>query len=282
MIKSILVILIIFSSFIGWSQSNDSTLSVLSWNIFLRPILNDNQKERVDSISDYLLHSQADVIIVQEAFHHKTRKRLIQNLSTEYPFHSNIGPQGFFRISSGVIIFTKTALLTEKHITFKKAKGIDGISKKGGVDVRLNSFDKSINIIGTHLQAGSGTKKDLIRASQYSQLNDTLTNPADVTIYCGDFNIRWNSSRYKHLLRTLSVYSDSITSDHKFTANFNDHDLFNAEGNPEWIDFILLKNDSQAHFIKTFIEEPRYQIDNKKARVSDHNPIRSIISLKSH
>ena len=61
--------------------SQKPPLKVLSWNVFLRPgILRDIQMKRVEPFGEYLMQSGADVIILQEVFHIKAKRTLIQKL----------------------------------------------------------------------------------------------------------------------------------------------------------------------------------------------------------
>ena len=138
------------------SQSVE-TLEIVSWNVFLRPsILKDNQFDRVDSIGNYLIETDADILVLQEVFHRKSRKRLTEYLSEVFPHHTSVGPLSIFGISSGVVIFSKHKIKAEKHISFKQAKGSDRMAKKGGVFAAIEIRDKEIQIIGTHLQSGMG------------------------------------------------------------------------------------------------------------------------------
>lgn len=281
MIKTILIFFLTLNLSIGYSQEKSFELEIVSWNVFLRPLLSDNQVGRVDSIGAYLLSTEAEVLVLQELFHRKTRKQLIKTLSKKYPEHTHVGPTSFFGISSGVMIFSKHQIIKESHISFKKAKGIDGIAKKGGVAAIIDLYGQKIKIIGTHLQAGGGEKGDKVRRSQFNRLTNLLINKkVDATIYAGDFNTREDSEEFDILLNALDCENDVITGKRKNTANFSDHDLFEAEGTPEWIDFILLSKESTGYYSKTFIDAPFCLINGNSSRISDHNPIRSIISFK--
>lgn len=281
MIKTILLFLLAINISLAYTQEESVELEIVSWNVFLRPLLSDNQLGRVDSIGVYLMRTDADVLVLQELFHRKTRKQLIKTLSKKYPEHTHVGPTSFFGISSGVMIFSKHQIIDESHLSFKKSKGIDGIAKKGGVAAIINFFGKKIKIIGTHLQAGGGDKGDRVRRFQFKRLTNLFVNKkVDATIYAGDFNTKQNSEEFDILLHALDCENDELTGKRKNTANFSDHDLFEAEGTPEWIDFILLTKESKGFYSKTFIDAPFCLIDGTSSRISDHNPIRSVISFK--
>jgi len=66
----------------------------------------------------------------------------------------------------------------------------------------------------------------------------------------------------------------------KATANFSDHDLYEGKGKPSWIDFILVRNSSKVQQKALWIEEPRGKKKRKNKRLSDHNPIVSIVEYE--
>jgi endonuclease/exonuclease/phosphatase family metal-dependent hydrolase len=278
--KYILLLIVSFViSFFNFGQSTNE-LELLSWNVFLRPgILKDNQLGRVDSICAYLNNTGADVLVLQEVFHSKSRKRLINLLSVEYQHHTKVGYTSLLGVSSGVMVFSKHEILEEDHTYFKKAKGSDALAKKGGVSALINYKGEAVQIIGTHLQAGDGDKRNSIRKSQIVRLKKLDNQNSIVTIYAGDFNISQTSAAYKYLLNALACHNGSLVGELKNTANFSDHDLFLTTGEPTWIDFILLLNSKNGDFVSLQIEQPFCLIDHKYERISDHNPIRSKILI---
>src|SRR3989338_7661048 len=100
-----LAILLLFTA---QAFSQTDSLKLVSWNVFLRPaFLRDGQLERVGGIGNYLIDTQADVLVLQEVFHHRARKRLSEALKVAYPYRTKVGKTSFFGISSGVLIFSK-------------------------------------------------------------------------------------------------------------------------------------------------------------------------------
>ena len=115
------------------AQGEDS-VKILSWNVFLRPgILHDHQLERVDSIAKYLSDTDADVLVLQEVFHRKSRKKLIGHLKEKYPFFTSMGPKSFFRIpSSGGICLAGVVGNRSSHLA-------SGVSSSSGISVSPSS-----------------------------------------------------------------------------------------------------------------------------------------------
>lgn len=263
----------------GHTQEPHS-IELVSWNVFLRPgFMPDNQMGRVDSISAYLNNSNADVLILQELFHFRARHRLIKTLSVRYPYHSNVGKSSFLGVSSGVMIFSKTEIIREKHVYFKRAIKADQLAKKGGVLAVILINEKPIEIIGTHLQAGGEEKGIEIRKTQIEQLKSLPSNKNQPTIFAGDFNISSGSDAYLELLIALKCMNKKPSGSLQNTANFSDHNLMKTTGKPNWIDFILTSKKDKIQSLLSRIEQPMFLKNGKRKRLSDHNPIFSTIDL---
>ena len=269
----IIATLLFFNEF-SYSQSSDS-LKIVSWNVFLRPgILKDKQLERVDSIAASILKMDADVVVLQEVFHKKSRKRLIASLSKSYPYHSKIGKKTFWGVPSGNCIFSKDSIESQQFVYYKRAMKADKLAKKGAIEININHHGKMFNIFGTHLQAGGGADGAKIRCSQIEQLA-AMSDPSDHTtsLFAGDFNIKYKDSLYDFLSEKLNIENFDPRNKELGTANFSDHTLTSASGKSKWIDFIFIKLPNRIRFRSSHIEEPRCFINKKRSRISDHNPI---------
>ncbi|PHR30030.1 MAG: hypothetical protein COA38_10915 [Fluviicola sp.] len=276
----LLLVTLLFSSSFTNAQATDS-LKVVSWNVFLRPgILRDKQVKRVDSIAASLLQMNADVIVLQEVFHKKSRRRLISALSKSYPFHSKIGKKSIWGVPSGNCIFSKDSILSEEFIYFKRSMNADKLAKKGAIAVEINHLGKSFKIHSTHLQAGGGTEGAHIRTSQLDQLAEMTRSMGRriTSLFAGDFNIRHDDSLFKYIVKTLNVTNLNPVNQKLGTSNFDDHTLTSTSGTPKWIDFIFLSSYNGVQYHSSHIEEPRCFFKKKRARISDHNPIITIFS----
>lgn len=273
--RTILTILLLNCSLTGIGQLD--TLEVLSWNVFLRPsILRDGQMDRVDSISNYLLESDADIIILQEVFHRRASKALRAKLRATYPNQTKRGPKTLFGVPSGVVILSKEYLPFRKtrHVSFKHAAGSDQFARKGFVRARIKYRRHRIDLIGTHLQAGGGIKRNRIRMWQLNHIkNEVDQSDTSIQIYAGDFNIDENSNYMDSLQNKLNVNCAPPESANRFTANFSDHELYEANGDPKWIDFILTEKTEEIFQLWCEIECPKQIINGVEERLSDHNPV---------
>lgn len=259
------------------AQTSDS-LKVVSWNVFLRPgVLKDKQIERVDSIAASILKMDADVVVLQEVFHKRSRKRLINALSQTYPYHTKIGKRTFWGVPSGNCIFSKDSIQTEQYIYFKRAMKADKMARKGAISVRIAHAGKSFKIFGTHLQAGGGRKGALIRRGQIDQLVELANQDREApSIFAGDFNVHFQDTLYEYMVQQLNVANHLPSNKERGTANFNDHTLTSTSGTPKWIDFVLFRVKNGMRALRSRIEEPRCLFGKKLTRVSDHNPILTV------
>ena len=262
--------------------SQKAPLKVLSWNVFLRPgIMRDNQMKRVEPIGEYLIQTAADIIILQEAFHKKAKRTLIKKLQQLYPYYTSPGPISFWGVSSGVLIFSKHPLLEEAFISFNSGTGSDKLARKGLVHVAFNFHNKRVDVFGTHLQAGISNKCKLIRKQQVMVLKKASysVDPSNGLILAGDFNFTPNGDLFAFLKKTLDIEVSVLDSEVKHSANFPDQDLFSVQGNPVWIDFILLRQSQWLEQTRIWIEEPRERKGEIWTRISDHNPITAVFQL---
>lgn len=263
-------------------RTQADTLKVMSWNVFLRPgIMCDGQMNRVSDIGSYLICCGGDVIVLQEVFHKRARKRLLQKLDSCYEYHTSMGPKSFFGVTSGVMIFSKYPIIEEKFVSYSKSKGADGLAKKGVVLAKIRCGKHDVHIAGTHLQAGASSAAKSVQTSQLKELANAvnLIGDSSIVILAGDFNITPDEKLHAFLNDRLEVQLPELMPGIQNTANFADQALFPVEGDAVWIDYIFLKTTTKAKQKNTWIQDVRTK---KKARLSDHNMIYSVFEIKEH
>ena len=279
--KKIIILSLVFFVYTPFFFSQNDSLNILSWNVFLRPsIMNDAQMERVDTIADFLIKSNADILVLQELFHRRARKIINILLKNKYPYKTSKGPVSFWGVSSGVMIYSKIPMIKKKRISFSIGKGSDKMAKKGAVKTTYRINKKQVHVIGTHMQAGNKNEHKKIRRKQLKEIKKLITNidTNDLIIYAGDFNIKYKSKSFNYALHILNSQITYPIGKIDKTANFPDQDYFPTKGNPSWIDFIFIEK-KKVKNIRTKILEPRAWFKKKKKRISDHNPIISIIKF---
>lgn len=279
-VKSYLFVLIVALTF--QINCQKSSIQVLSWNVFLRPsIMNDGQMNRVSEIGDYLEGSGADVLVLQEVFHRKARKALKKQLKRTYPYQTKKGPVSWLGIPSGVVFFSKMPIVKEKIVSFSFSKGADRLAKKGAILVTFEKNGQEISILGTHLQAGSDLSRIKIRNKQINQITNAVKNidSNQILIYAGDFNIQNQSNMFVKLKNKLKSNNPKFnkSSRRAVTANFKDNNLYPVTGKPVWIDYIMIRRAARVSQKSLWVEEPRGKNRRKNKRLSDHNPVLSIV-----
>lgn len=277
--QTLIIVITLFLNCQIHAQSD--TLSILSWNVFLRPaILSDGQNQRVDNISQFILDKNCDIVVLQEVFHQKSRKSLLKFLKNKYPHATKMGNTSFFGISSGVVILSKYPIKKSHFKYFKKATGSDALAKKAVVKSRVQIDSFYVDIYGTHMQAGQGEKRRKIRQKQLDIIEEFI-NQEDtiVDIIAGDFNIHSTTPSIDSVLIKLDTELPKLTGELRKTANFSDHDLMTVSGEEKWIDYIFLRNTPRANIIETRIYEAKYDDQEIGVRFSDHNAVVSKIVL---
>lgn len=274
------ILIILVFSILGFGQVHaQDTIKIVSWNVFLRPeILTDYQLERVDQISATLKKTDADVLCLQELFHSRFRKRLMDSLHTIYPFHVKPGRRGF-RITSGLMLFSKHEIIDHDISYFTNGSGSDKMAWKGVQSATIQYKDSSFVIANTHLQAGSGPKEQGVRNFQYRRINTMLQDYYRKDFWiAGDFNTSADSSSFLTLKSACSVVdTKEITSALKYTSNFPDNGLYKADSSsPKRIDFILKDESSEWVSLGDHISRVKLKgHENLDMFLSDHALVES-------
>jgi phospholipase C len=284
------ILAILFFIFLGIIQNSSlaqsDSIKVLSWNVFLRPaILSDGQMKRVDSIAYYLNQSDADVLILQEVFHKRARKRLDELLKENYCSYTDAGPKSIYGVPSGVAIYSRIPLTKEiVHYSYTNGIGSDNLAEKGFIYVQLEVNDTHVGIIGTHLQAGGGEARRFIRRKQFEAIQrfqDSIPDSLAI-IYAGDFNIRSTSIAFDSLTSALTATCLPPPGAIRHNSNLTEHAWVHTTGTPKWSDFILLRAHQNDVARAPIIEEPRQIKNGEPTRLSDPNPTLCTVIFSSN
>jgi endonuclease/exonuclease/phosphatase family metal-dependent hydrolase len=253
--KARLILFISFFTFeIGFCQSMQSPppqekIKILSWNIYMLPgiVKAKGKEERATAIGEKLKDSDYDIIVFQEAFQRKARKRIFSQLKEKFPYQTGPANQKLIscKTNSGICIFSKHPIVSSHSIIFKSKSGIDAFSRKGGLIADVMIDKTLIQIAGTHLQ-NSG--QAWIRQSQCVEFYNRLLKPfykEEVPqIVCGDFNInRQTEEEYSFMLQTLHVTDGELNGVQQHTYDRCQNDLHVEQGDQkDLIDYILIRD----------------------------------------
>jgi endonuclease/exonuclease/phosphatase family metal-dependent hydrolase len=278
--------LIFFISFftfeIGFCQSMQSPpplekIKILSWNIYMLPsiIAGKGKMERAEAIGQSLKGSDYDVIVFQEAFHRKARKKIFSQLREKFAYQTGPANQKLIscKTNSGIWIFSKHPILESHSIIFKNRSGVDALSRKGGLIAEIMIGKTVIQVVGTHLQ-NSG--QAWIRQSQCVEFYNRLLKPfykeGVPQVVCGDFNINREGEEYNFMLQTLQATDGELLGELKHTYDRAQNDLHVESGTKrDLIDYILIR-DQANQFASTSrqIKMIRENWATNHADLSDH------------
>ncbi len=251
------------------------TLKLVSWNVFLRPkILSDAQKDRVSHIAQALVNSKGDILCLQEVFHARMRKRLVDSLKGTFPYILHPG-KCTWKQCSGLMIFSKYPLTDPDFSIFDHHSGYDATAFKGVQTAVVRMGDQRFLVANTHLQSGRGEKEQQIRDYQYRRLN-TMVHTYDSLDYfvIGDFNTCIDSSGFNQMCSLLKVTeADSVHSGLKTTSNFANNGLYRTDSQaiPRRIDFVLQSHAQTWKRTTHFITRPKARWKNsEQEHLSDH------------
>lgn len=257
-------------------QEQTSELRILSWNIYMLPMLADLSREvkrsdryaRAKEIAELLNASDYDILVFQEAFHGLARQRLKALLRKNYPYmYGPINPALWsYKMNSGIFIISKIPLKKLGNIQYKECTGIDCTTKKGAALFEGEWEGKPFQLLGTHLDSGSQAVKE----TQYQQIAQELLFPYAQSgvpqIICGDFNIHKNAKdgRYEKMLKSLDCLDSP--SDSALKTTYQKYELI--------LDYILYRpNQSNIKIVDKQVHSFKAQmkvLDKLNGTLSDH------------
>lgn len=264
-------------------------LKVLSWNIYMLPgiVAMSGKLSRATAIGELLSKSDYDVIVFQEAFHKKSRKRIEQLLEKEFPYQAGPANQKLLSLktNSGIWIFSKHPILTTRSIIFKNRSGIDAFSRKGALLAEISFYQKRVQIAGTHLQnSGPSWIKHTQCVEFYHRILKPELKDGVPQIICGDFNINQNNSdEYQSMLKSLdatdSELSEGLT--HSYDRKLND--LHVEQGTKaDLIDYILVRNRGDFELRNRKIIAIRKKWCERHTDLSDHFALEAELQIRSN
>lgn len=263
-------------------KATGQQVTVLTWNIkFLPRILahiHHYPMKRVPLIAAQLNALPYDIVVLQEAFDRSCNRKLKKLLHEKYPYC--IGPanqKGGFKISSGVMIFSRYPLKWLGEVDFETCEKEDCMARKGGLLVEADVQGRRLQILGTHMEAGGS---DALKTSQLVELGGLLDRFAESGVpqlACGDFNIASDNSRlYPYILYLLKAEDGPLTGELKYTSDhlLNDMESYNPSRR-HLIDYILYRgNGVQPVSVTRQVVRHTQRWHKKHEDLSDHLAVR--------
>jgi endonuclease/exonuclease/phosphatase family metal-dependent hydrolase len=212
-------------------------LSILTYNVWALPIslYKHNQHFRFPKIPKHLENINADIICLQETFHPKIRKQLINHLTPSYQTKSNylcneiVIPFIVKDCQGGLMTFSKYPILSETFYEFPKNENynlIEHIGSKGFLITKIDANGFIIYVVNTHLYSGNNNHSEKIRMDQITHINkiiNEITKQDGHPIFLvGDININppsvEESPTYNTILKTFND-TESVVDERDFTSD---------------------------------------------------------------
>ena len=193
---------------------------VLSYNVFMRPepISNaDHTLERAALIGQWIEGAEVDIVALQEAWEPGAISLLLEAVADEFPYYASDRPVRKFGkiVSGGLLILSRWPIEEVQTVVYDSCHLADCLAAKGATHALIRiAEDAYLNLVVTHLDAGSAARDRQVRAMQIEQLRQFLEGidrQAGPLLIAGDFNIDSHAEdgEYKMLTATLNIETHS-------------------------------------------------------------------------
>ncbi len=182
-------------------MSNVLTLRVATFNAWALPIRIPTQEKRrrLKRLPEALVGLDADIIVLQEMFDVKARRRLLRELCPPYQTTPEAGrSRRILRLlpidaTGGLVVLSRLPIASSRFIPHPSDLGTkpdERVGRKGAMIVRIETPLGPVTVFAIHLYAGTKPKDTLVRTGQLAPLLRTLDAEADGTpvVLAGDIN----------------------------------------------------------------------------------------------
>ncbi len=259
------------------SVAAQSELKILTYNIKMLPrvltFIKHHPITRAHIIPRIVAPDSAQVIVFQEAFDHKAVRILKKGLKPYYPFWA--GPANgrpSVKANSGVMVFSKVPLKQLGEVDFVDCDREDCLARKGAILVQLQFKGRTVQVMGTHMEAGGAFEMKQNQYEQIEGLMERFKTDSIPQFYCGDFNTHKGTALYDTMLHTFNAEDGPITGDLQYTSDhlLNDMDSYDPKRRGV-IDFVLYKgNGLQPKSVTREVKRYQFPWDKKHKDLSDH------------
>lgn len=296
-LPALILALLICNTTLTYSQDS---LSLLSWNIQMLPIIKSNSKPvRAKAIINQLNLRDYDVIVFQELFQKRSRRIIRNGLVKKYPYHTPVLNKKSiaFKTNGGVMLFSKYPIKNIYEVRYSSRSGIDKMSRKGALMAELEVNGRIIQVAGTHLQAFGAQE---IMYDQYRQLAsflDKYKKENTPQIICGDFNTIKvippklpadisrsfidRLARYAVMLETLKASDGDLSGDQQFTMDRPYNDLCTTRKEYRLLlDYVLLRPNGVTDLsVKRQVQIIKQRWSEEHEDLSDHYGLEAVIKF---
>lgn len=273
----------------GQSSANlqsKASFKVLSWNIYMLPRFAriTGKRQRAHAIAEQLRASDYQVLVLQEAFLGDARRIIRKVLAPSFPHALGPANRKFsIRTNSGIWILSKLPLTYLEEIEFDECAGFDDcMARKGALLVETEFQGRTVQLLGTHLQAGGPHS---IRHSQYAEIRallDRHKREGVPQLICGDMNTnKADLPNYQHMMQVLDALDGPLLGQQSWTADGVNNDFCRGgRNNQKVIDYIFFRgNGAQKPQIRRSIPYIRAPWHRKHQDLSDHFPVEIAVNF---
>ena len=271
----------LFFVFSGTLNAKETKLHILSWNIKMLPrqyniVIKHHPLKRIKLISEQILSDSIDIVCFQELFDTKVNKRMKAELSKQFPYV--VGPaneaRSIFRLSSGVIFFSRYPIRKLETVEFSDCQEEDCVARKGALLIEAEVDGKKIQLLGTHMNAAGGEDVKIKQLVQIRTLIEKHSKSGIPQLICGDFNIKkTNGKLYQMMLDFFKANDGPILGAFQHTFDPKNNDMCAKEKEePQLIDFIFFRSNETREAKESSRELRCYRKDwsKKNKDLSNH------------
>lgn len=256
------------------------TVKVLSYNVFMRDLADNPglkkflagaikaftfgivdlnvhleffNEQRAELIGNIIAPGDYDVIVFQEAFDDKARRKLIDIIGRagRFKFSTTIVglDDSFTSSDGGIFIMSRWPIVRQGQIVYRNAESDDRLAKKGVSWALINKEGFYFNVFGTHTQAnGGGVSYHGVRGRQFAEFRRMVSivglywQPA---LFVGDLNVDFaNTQEVNVMLNTLHAAVPQDRLKHTPTSD-PANELISDTQQATTLDYVLYADDPQ-------------------------------------
>lgn len=260
-------------------------LKILQWNLYMlpSPFKKSLQSLRAKVIADQLANSETDVMFFQEAFFGISRKAIISELGSRYPYNFYLGADGKLThiFGSGVFIMSRYPFQVLDKTYFKKCGGFDCFAAKGSVLIETTLPNgRKFQFASTHLQ--SGDKRGNVRMLQLAQIRAMMDRHKTAGVpqmLIGDLNIIPTEPEFKNGLAAMRMRAAPLTGPIQYTSGRH-NDCYKVPGHTtDWIDHAWMNLDAGVKTAAMRARDFGFSYKNKRCPSSDHYAVETRLVL---
>jgi endonuclease/exonuclease/phosphatase family metal-dependent hydrolase len=278
-LKAFIAVLFLLAGIAAKAQISIDTneLRIVTYNVKMLPRILAHLKhhpvKRARLIPAKLIEDSVHIVCFQEAFDGKSIRELKRLLKPHFPY--TVGPANKrpgFKLSSGVIIFSKLPLSFISEIDFIDCEKEDCAARKGALLVASSWQGQPFQIMGTHAEAGGDLK---FKCGQLCEMRDMVQQYKKDSVpqfLLGDFNMKKGMPVYDSLISIFGAEDGPLTGELQYTsdAKLNDMRRYNPDKRGQ-VDYILYKgNGVVPRRIEREVKRYQQNWDSKHKDLSDH------------